>query len=85
MTLSPQKEEEMYETTLLTARDIRWIRKQIQDCDETAKEQADKIANLEVEHSLLKGKLGAFILGLSFIVSLLVNGILWAFSRFGAK
>jgi hypothetical protein len=44
-----------------------------------------RLHELETEHSLLKGRLGAFILGLTFIVSLLVNGILWAFSHFGSK
>ena len=52
--------------------------KQIEECNK-------RLINLEIAHSLLKGKLGAFILGLTFIVSLLVNGILWAYSHFLGK
>lgn len=85
MGLSKEQEEEMYKTTLETAKDISWIREQFQEYEATQKEQEGRIQDLEVEHSLLKGKLGAFILGLTFIISLLVNGILWAWTHLGSK
>jgi len=85
MTLSKTQEEEMYKSTLKTAEDITWIRRCLQDCDDVQVTHGQRLRDLEIEHSLLKGRLGAFILGLTFIVSLLVNGIMWVWSHLGSK
>jgi hypothetical protein len=85
MALSKQQEEEMYAGTLKACESITWIRERLEAGDRALEKHAKRIRDLETEHSLLKGRLGAFILGLTFIVSLLVNGVLWAFSHFGSK
>ena len=85
MPLSKDQEAEMYKKTLESSKSIEWIRERLEKGDERLDDCHDRLRLLEGEHLLLKGRLGAFILGLTFIVSLLVNGILWAFSHFGGK
>ena len=64
---------------------LKQILERLEKGDEILEKHCNKLRQLEVEHSLLKGKLGAFVLGLTFIVSLIVNGILWAYSHLGGK
>ena len=85
MTLSKQQEEEMYRGTIETKVIVSQIRERLEKGDETLNSHSKRLRQLESDHSLLKGKLGAFVLGLTFIVSLLANGILWIFSHFGSK
>lgn len=85
MPLSKLQEEEMYLKTMETSVNISWIRERLQKGDKTLETHSKRLRCLEREHSILKGKLGAFILGITFIISLFVNGILWAFSHFGGK
>ena len=85
MALSKVQEEKMYDMSLKTREDISWIRECLQDCDKVQITHGERLRDLEVEHSLLKGRLGAFILGLTFIISLIVNGILGAISYFAGK
>jgi hypothetical protein len=83
MPLSETQEEEMYANTLTACTSITWIKERLEAGDKKLLDCDKRLNDLEVEHSLLKGRLGAFILGLTFIVSLLVNGILWAWSHIG--
>ena len=85
MTLSKQQEEEMYRGTIETKVIVSQIRERLEKGDETLNSHSKRLRQLESDHSLLKGKLGAFILGLTFITSLLVNGVLWAYSHLGGK
>jgi hypothetical protein len=85
MPLTDVEQREMYDKVLKSDWTLGAINdrlaagdKKLMDCDK-------RLNDLEIQHSLLKGRLGAFILGLTFIVSLLVNGILWAYSHFGGK
>jgi len=83
MTLTEDQETRMYDGTIETKVIVSQILARLKDGDEKLDDCQKRLRDLEAEHSLLKGRLGAFILGLTFIVSLLVNGILWAFSHFG--
>ena len=85
MALSKQQEEEMYANTLAACTSITWIKERLEKGDKRLDDCNARLNDLEIEHSMLKGRLGAFILGLTFIVSLLVNGVLWAYSHFGGK
>jgi hypothetical protein len=81
-------DEECQELSKLVATcttNMAWIKERLEKGDVVFDRYESHLHELETEHSLLKGRLGAFILGLTFIVSLLVNGILWAYSHFGSK
>ena len=83
MGLSKEQEEEMYANTLTACNSITWIKERLEKGDKRLDDCNKRLNDIEIEHSMLKGRLGAFILGLTFIVSLLVNGILWAWSHLG--
>jgi len=85
MPLSGEQEIEMYRDTIATKTIVSEMKERFEKGDKQIEKCNERVSSLEIEHSLLKGKLGAFILGLTFIVSLLVNGILWAWSHFGSK
>ena len=85
MALSKEQEMKMYDDTIETRTIVNQIEKRLEKGDATLGDCKERLRILETEHSMLKGKLGAFIFGLTFIVSLLVNGILWAYSRLGGK
>ena len=85
MALSKEQEEQMYSDTIATKTIVSEMKERFEKGDKQIEECNKRVNDLEIGHSLLKGKLGAFILGLTFIVSLLVNGILWAYSHFGGK
>ena len=81
-------DEECKELSTLVATcttNMAWIKERLEKGDIVLDRYESRLHELETEHSLLKGRLGAFILGLTFIVSLLVNGILWAWSHIGGK
>jgi len=83
MTLTKEQEIKMYEGTIKTKVIVSQILERLKEGDKKLGDCQDRLRILEAEHSMLKGRLGAFILGLTFIVSLLVNGILWAWSHLG--
>ena len=85
MTLSEQQEEEMYRVTIRTAAIVEQTQERLEKGDRRLEDCTERLNELESEHSILKGRLGAFILGLTFIVSLLVNGVLWAWTHLGGK
>ena len=85
MALSEQQEEEMYRVTIQTAAIVAQTQERLEKGDKRLEDCTKGLHKLDKEHSLLKGRLGAFILGLTFIVSLFVNGILWALSHFGGR
>ena len=85
MSLSAKQEEELYKVSIETNMTLKQILERLEKSDEILDRHCKKLRQLEVDHSLLKGKLGAFILGLTFIISLLVNGVLWAYSHLGGK
>jgi hypothetical protein len=81
-------DEECQELSKLVATcttNMAWIKERLEKGDIVFDKHESLLHDLEKEHSLLKGKLGAFILGLTFIVSLLINGILWVWSHIGSK
>ena len=85
MALTKEQETRMYDGTIRTEVVVSQILERLKDGDKKLDDCQDRLRILEAEHSLLKGRLGAFILGLTFIVSLLVNGILWVWSHLGGK
>lgn len=85
MALTKEKETEMYTKTIVSSESIEWIRKWLEKADGRLDDCQERLRILEGEHLMLKGRLGAFILGLTFIVSLLVNSVLWVWSHVGGK
>ena len=85
MALSPEQEGQMYRDTIATKTIVSEMKERFEKGDKKIEKCNERLNDLEIEHSLLKGKLGAFILGLTFIVSLLVNGVLWAWSHLQGK
>ena len=85
MVLTKDQETRMYDGTIRTEVVVSQILERLKEGDKKLGDCQERLRILESEHSLLKGRLGAFILGLTFIVSLLVNGVLWVWSRLGGK
>jgi len=85
MALSKEQEIKMYDDTIETRTIVNQIEKRLEKGDLTLGDCQERLRILETEHSMLKGKLGAFILGLTFIVSLIINGVLYVWSHLGGK
>ncbi|MEA1957606.1 MAG: hypothetical protein U9N01_04545 [Euryarchaeota archaeon] len=85
MALSEEQEAEMYKQTLEGAKDIRLMRERLEKGDATMDDLSGRMRDLEIEHALWKGKLGAFVLGLTLVISLLWQGVLWAWSHVVGK
>jgi hypothetical protein len=89
MSLSKEREEEMYTKTIETARDITWLRdrlekgdKRLDVFDTRIDECSDLLGSLEAEQKLLNGKLGFVVLILSVCFTAALHGIGWIVSHF---
>lgn len=85
MPLSEQQLEELYDTTLENRRDIGWIRECLEANNHAMIAINGRQNVLEKEHSILKGKLGAFVLVLTFGATVLINGFVWIGGHFMVK
>ena len=84
MSLSIEREEEMYTKTIETARDITWLCKRLEKgdtrldiFDTRIDECSDLLGELEAEQKLLKGKLGVVVLILSVCFTAALHTIGW--------
>jgi len=82
MPLSEQQLEELYETTLENRTDIGWIRECLEKSGNKITRISQRQNGIEKENALLKGKLGAFVIVLSLIATLLFNGIGLVLAKF---
>ena len=86
MPLSEKQLEDMYEASLKSSIDISHISKQLDKGDKTFGKHEERITQVEKEQSLLKGKIGAFVLFLTLCVTIMVYGVGWLLSYlFGCK
>jgi len=91
MSLTDTQCAELYKQVIETKTDFAWIKARLEKGDTVLEEMDRRILDLEQVQSvregqsLMKGKLGAFILGIAVILSLITNGIIWLFSHFGGK
>ena len=81
MSLSTQQLEEMYKASIECSRDLSHICKQLDKGDEIFLGHGKRITKIEKEQSLLKGKLGAFVLFLTLCVTMIIHGIGWILSH----
>ena len=82
MPLSEDQLEDLYKTTLENRKDIEWIRGCLEKNNGIMANLSKRQSALESEQSILKGKLGSFILVLTFAATLLFNGSLFIISQF---
>ena len=82
MPLSEDQLEDLYKTTLENRKDIEWIRGCLEKNNGAMLSLTKRQSALESEQSILKGKLGSFILVLTFAATLLFNGSLFILSHF---
>ena len=82
MPLSDEQLEEMHEKVIQDNTNITWIRDDLEKGSKKFIEHGERIAVMEKEQSLLKGKIGAFVLFLTLCGTILVQGIGWIFSHF---
>jgi hypothetical protein len=91
MTLSEEQCAQLYKQVIETKTDFAWIKERLEKGDALLECMDKRILELEQNQSiregqsLMKGKLGAFILGIAVILTLITNGIIWVFSYFGGK
>ena len=85
MVLTDEQCAELYKQVIADSTNLAWIKERLEKGDMSFSKFDRRLSKLEADHSLLKGKLGAFILGLTFIVSLIVNGILYLWAHFGGS
>ena len=81
MPLSTQQLEDMYNASIKCSRDLSHICKQLGKGDKTFLRHEDRIVQIEKEQSLLKGKLGAFVLFLTLCITMLIQGVGWLLSH----
>lgn len=82
MALSGEQTEELYRTSLKNRTDITWIRECLEKNNSAMIGLSKQQNALEGEQALLKGRLGGFILVLTFAATLLFNGSLFLLSHF---
>jgi hypothetical protein len=68
-----------------TRMDVKWIKERLEKGDIAIIKIEAKQVEMEKEQSFLKGKLTIMILVFTFFLSLVVNAILWLFTRFKIK
>ena len=85
MGLSEEQTEELYRTTLKNRTDIGWIRECLEKNNRTMVNLSKRQSILESEQSILKGKLGAFVLVLTLGATVIINGFMWVSGHFMAK
>ena len=85
MALSEQQLEDLYKTTLENRKDIGWIRECLEKNNSAMINLSKRQSILESEHSVLKGKLGAFVMVLTLGATLFINGFVWISSHFMTK
>lgn len=82
MPLSDEQLAEMHEKVIQDNTNIKWIRDDLEKGSKKFIELSERIAIVEGEQSLIKGKLGAFVLFLTLCGTIMVQGISWIITRF---
>lgn len=85
MALSEQQLEEMYKASLRCSINLTNICKQIEKGEGKFDKHEGRLTQLESEQSLLKGKLGAFILILTLCATILINGFVFIIGHLFGK
>ena len=86
MPLSEKQLEDMYKASLQCSTNLTHICKQLDKGDKTFGKHEERITQVEKDQSLLKGKIGAFVLFLTLCVTIMVYGVGWLLSYlFGCK
>jgi hypothetical protein len=81
MSITDKDHMEMSKLVTTCTANMVWIKERLEKGDNIFEKYESRLRNLEKEHSLMKDKLGSFILGLTFFVTLVINGILWGISH----
>jgi len=77
MPLSEEQLEKMYEKTLESSTILILVREQLENGNKEFKVHEKRINAIEKEQSLLKGKVGAFIIFLTLCGTIMVQGVGW--------
>jgi hypothetical protein len=85
MTLTDKQCAELYKQVIEDSTNLAWIKERLEKGDVSFTEFNARLSKIEAEHSLMKGKLGSFIAGLTLIATLIVNGFIWVFGHFWSK
>lgn len=81
MPLSEAQLEEMYAASLKCSINLSHICKQLDKGDKTFGKHEGRITQVEKEQSLLKGKIGAFILFLTLCGTIMIQSVGWVISH----
>ena len=82
MPLSDEQLVEMHEKVIQDNTNINWIRDDLEKGSKKFIELRERIAIVESEQSLLKGRIGAFVLFLTLCGTIVVQGIGWIITHF---
>ena len=85
MALSEKQLEDMYEASLRCSINLTQICKQMENGDIKFEKHEGRLSELESEQSLLKGKLGAFILILTLCATIIINGFVFIIGHLFGK
>ena len=77
MSLSEQQLREMYNASLRCSINLDNISKQLDKGDGKFEKHEERLKLIEIEQTLLKSKLGAFILFLTLCATIAIQGIGW--------
>jgi hypothetical protein len=85
MALTDEQWTKMYDLSVANSTHIMWIRETLENTTKDIKDCNKRLGILESEQAFIRGHMVRFAGGVAAICAIVVNGVLWAFSHFGAK
>ena len=74
---------ELYTASIENRKDILWIREEIDSNNIEIGDCQKRINAMEIDHGFNKGKMASLVMLTTALVTIMVNGILWAFNALG--
>ena len=81
--LNDEQWMEIYTASIETRKDIVWIRKELNRNDKEIEDCRKSLKELEIEQGFKKGKMASLVMVTTALITIMVNGILWAFNALG--
>lgn len=85
MPLTEEQWTKLYDASIANATDIEWIRNTLEETTTNVNDCNGRLRNVEIEQGFTRGRLVRFSGSIAIICTIAVNGILWAFARFGGN
>lgn len=74
---------ELYTATIETQKDMIWVKGTLENNHQDIDNCFKRVNALEIDDSFKKGKIVSLAMLVTALVTIMVNGVLWAFNSFG--